>query len=116
MTDPPAGCWASTLNAQTSSTTPIKMKHLAPHMWCNCAPKERPMYMKRILACVVLVCFSLPMQSQTPAPPRRIVIAASTILDGKGQILKDTRIVVEGSKIVAIDPKVSPVDYDLRAL
>ena len=47
---------------------------------------------------------------------RRIVIAASTLLDGKGQVLKNTRIVVEGSKIVAIDPKAGPVDYDLSGL
>jgi len=31
-----------------------------------------------------------------------IVIAASEILDGKGGVLHDTRIVIEGSKIVAI--------------
>src|SRR5690242_4870561 len=46
----------------------------------------------------------------------RIVIAASTILDGRGHVLRNTRIVVEGSKIVAIDPKASPVTYDLRGL
>jgi imidazolonepropionase-like amidohydrolase len=44
------------------------------------------------------------------------VIAASALLDGKGHVLHDTRIVVEGSKIVAIDPKATPVDYDLRGL
>jgi imidazolonepropionase-like amidohydrolase len=44
------------------------------------------------------------------------VIAASTILDGKGKILHNTRIVIEGSKIVRIDPKAGPVDYDLRGL
>jgi imidazolonepropionase-like amidohydrolase len=76
--------------------------------------KERPMYIKRIFACAVLVCLSFQTQSQTPI--RRIVIAASTILDGKGHVLKNTRIVVEGSKIVAIDRKASPVDYDLRGL
>jgi imidazolonepropionase-like amidohydrolase len=72
------------------------------------------MYIKRIFACAVLVCLSFQTQSQTPI--RRIVIAASTILDGKGHVLKNTRIVVEGSKIVAIDRKASPVDYDLRGL
>jgi imidazolonepropionase-like amidohydrolase len=48
--------------------------------------------------------------------PKRVVIAASTLLDGKGGILHDTHIVIEGSKIVAIDPKAGPVDYDLRSL
>ncbi len=72
------------------------------------------MYIKRIFACAVLVCVSFQVHSQTT--PGRIVIAASTILDGKGHVLKNTRIVVEGTKIVAIDPKASPVDYDLRGL
>jgi imidazolonepropionase-like amidohydrolase len=47
---------------------------------------------------------------------KRIVIAASEVLDGKGGVLHDTRIVVEGSNIFAIDPKAGPVDYDLRGL
>jgi len=55
-------------------------------------------------------------RAQTTQQHKRIVIAASTVLDGKGHVLHDTRIVIEGSKIVAIDPKASPVDYDLRGL
>src|SRR4029450_1349363 len=47
---------------------------------------------------------------------KRVVIAADTALDGKGGALRNTRIVVEGSKIVAIHPKAGPVDYDLRGL
>ena len=50
------------------------------------------------------------------APQKRIVIAAKTILDGRGHVLHDTRIVVEGAKIVAIDAKAGPVDYDLGTL
>jgi len=53
---------------------------------------------------------------QPPAPSKRIVIAASAMLDGKGRELRNTRIVIEGSKIVAIDPKATPVNYDLRGL
>src|SRR5436190_14900458 len=53
--------------------------------------------------------------AQSPGQ-RRIVIAAGTVLDGKGKVLHNTRIVIEGSKIVAIDPKAGPVDYDLRGL
>jgi len=53
---------------------------------------------------------------QTPARDKRIVLAASTVLDGKGRVLHDTRIVVEGSRIAAIDAKAGPVDYDLRGL
>ena len=74
------------------------------------------MYIERILICAVLICVSFQVHSQTTGRARRIVIAASTILDGKGHILKNTRIVVEGTKIVAIDPKASPIDYDLRGL
>lgn len=50
------------------------------------------------------------------ATSRRIVIAADVLLDGKGHVVRNTRIVVEGAKIVAIDPKAGPVDYDLRGL
>lgn len=53
--------------------------------------------------------------SSETAWTKRTVIAASTLLDGKGGVVvRDTRIVIEGSKIVAIDPKAGPVDYDLR--
>jgi imidazolonepropionase-like amidohydrolase len=54
--------------------------------------------------------------SQTAAQDQRIVIAASTVLDGKGRVLHDTHIVIERSKIVAIDKKAGPVDYDLGGL
>src|SRR5260370_19343592 len=51
---------------------------------------------------------------------KRIVIAASTVLDGKGGVLRDARIAVEGSKIAAVEIKVgskgAPADYDLRGL
>jgi imidazolonepropionase-like amidohydrolase len=54
--------------------------------------------------------------SQTTAQGKRIVIAASTVFDGKGGVLHNTRVVIEGSKIVAIDAKAGPVDYDLGEL
>jgi len=54
--------------------------------------------------------------SQSTAPRRAIVIAASQMLDGKGQTLRDVHIVVEGSRIVAVRPAAGPVDYDLRGL
>src|SRR5690349_14845068 len=50
---------------------------------------------------------------RTPAQDARIVIAARTVVDGRGGVMRDTRIVVEGSRIAAIDPTASPVDYDL---
>lgn len=52
--------------------------------------------------------------ARTPRQPKRIVIAASTVLDGRGGVLQDTRIVIEGAKIVALEQVAGPVDYDLR--
>jgi imidazolonepropionase-like amidohydrolase len=66
---------------------------------------------------IVLVCCMVHSgSSRVPAQTKRIVIAASTLLDGKGHVLKNTRIVIQGGKIVAIDPNAAPVDYDLRGL
>lgn len=62
-----------------------------------------------------LSVLSRPVSAQT-SQNKRIVIAASAVLDGKGHVLHDTRIVIEGSKIVVLDPKAAPVDYDLRGL
>jgi imidazolonepropionase-like amidohydrolase len=67
------------------------------------------------LCAILALSFSASTQAQA-VPTRRIVIAADTVLDGKGHVLKKTRIVVEGSKIVAVDPKAGPVTYDLRGL
>jgi len=49
-----------------------------------------------------------------PAGNQRLVIGTKMLLDGRGHVLRDTRIIVEGSRIAALDPKASPVDYDLR--
>src|SRR4051812_28352051 len=68
-------------------------------------------------ACLLLIaCGMLRVAAQTPQTNKQIVIAAGTVLDGKGGVLHDTRIVVEGSKIVRIDPTAAPVNYDLRNL
>jgi len=72
-----------------------------------------------ILATLIILSIWVQAQgirAQTTQPHKRLVIAASTVLDGKGHVLHDTRIVIEGSKIVAIDPKAGPVDYDLRGM
>ena len=64
----------------------------------------------------VVLCGVVRIAAQTPQTNKQIVIAASTVLDGKGGVLHNTRIVVEGSKIVRIDPNATPVNYDLRGL
>ena len=71
-----------------------------------------------LVLCILVLgaCVLGQQMTSSPTKPKRIVIAASTLLDGKGHILHDTRIVVEGGKIVALDPKAAPVDYDLRGL
>jgi imidazolonepropionase-like amidohydrolase len=66
--------------------------------------------MRSLLTASLLILSTLLGQT----PPKRLVIAATTIIDGRGHVLRDTRLVIEGSTIVAIDPKASPVDYDLR--
>lgn len=45
-----------------------------------------------------------------------VVIAASTLLDGRGGVVHNTRVVVEHGKIVRIDPNAAPVTIDLRGL
>jgi len=65
---------------------------------------------------ILVILITLSTGSMASEQTIRIVIAASTVLDGQGRVLHNTRIVIEGSKIVAIDPKVEPVDYDLRGL
>src|SRR5580704_6128213 len=80
----------------------------------------------RVISCILSMVGACALASripaQTPASPHPTVIAASVVIDGKGHILHDVRIVIEGSKIVALDAKAEdskvngPVDYDLRGL
>src|SRR5947207_10365116 len=70
--------------------------------------------MRKVTIAFIFILIAL--MSQVAAQSKRVVIAADTVLDGKGKVLHNTRIVIEGSKIVAIDPKAGPVDYDLRKL
>lgn len=78
------------------------------------------MRVTKIIPCILIFLAACALaqgiSSQTSAPPKRIVIAVSTLFDGKGSVLHDTRIVIEGHKIVAIDSTAGPVDYDLRGL
>jgi imidazolonepropionase-like amidohydrolase len=73
-----------------------------------------------VISCFVSIlgmCTMVPRTaSQAPTSGQRVVIAASAVLDGKGRVLHNVRIVTEGSKIVAVGPGDGPVDYDLRGL
>lgn len=78
------------------------------------------MWFATTVPCILSILFASamgqPNSRPTADPKNRVAMATSTLLDGKGRVLHDTRIVIEGSKIVAIDPKAAPVDYDLRGL
>ena len=53
------------------------------------------------------------------AQEKPVVLRASTVLDGRGHVLKDTSIVIQGGRIVAVNPgSVAPnaAAYDLRGL
>ncbi len=70
-----------------------------------------------IILCILsLLNAAVSPRSNSSQNRNRVVIAVSTAFDGKGHALRDTRIVIEGSKIVAIDPQAAPIDYDLRGL
>ncbi len=87
--------------------------------WATDTPFERLAVRRaaRIILCLLTsigVCATAQTNPTTQTQNRRIIIGASLVLDGRGHVLRDTRIVVEGAKIVALDPNASPVDYDLR--
>ena len=67
----------------------------------------------RFLVLVLIVAAGLRAPAQ--APPR-IVIAVGILIDGTGQVVRNTRVVVQGEKIVAVDAAASPVDYDLAGM
>ena len=72
------------------------------------------MRMNTLIACFLLaIC---PAYIRAQEKPKQIVISAGTLFDGKGGVVHNTRIVIEGSKIVRIDPKAGPVDYDFSGL
>jgi imidazolonepropionase-like amidohydrolase len=46
----------------------------------------------------------------------RIVLQTNVLLDGRGGVLKNQQIVIEGGRIVSVGPGNAKVDYDLRGL
>jgi len=71
------------------------------------------------LACCPFFCFAVLffcLSPQVRSQEKPIVIGASTVLDGRGHVLRDTRIVVQNGKILKLDPQAGPINYDLRGL
>ena len=69
--------------------------------------------MKDTLICLFVSFFAIFAKFPAAQSQTRVVIAAATILDGRGGVARNTRLVIEGDKIVALDPKAGPVDIDL---
>ena len=65
---------------------------------------------------VIALAAAATLLAAQPVPASRIVIAVGTALDGRGGVIRDTRLVIQDGKIAAIDPKAAPIDYDLRQL
>jgi imidazolonepropionase-like amidohydrolase len=66
----------------------------------------------------VLLCLSLSLFASYPIKAgiqlsSRTVIAAGTLLDGRGAVIRNARLVISGGKIAAVDSSASPVDIDL---
>jgi imidazolonepropionase-like amidohydrolase len=65
-----------------------------------------------MLRCFVWTCFS----AALVLAQDRIVLDTSTILDGKGEVLKGRRIVVNGARIESVSGGAGRATYDLRGL
>jgi imidazolonepropionase-like amidohydrolase len=70
---------------------------------------------RAFLACVFLYGFVVS-RAHAQAPGGHIVLQTSTILDGKGGVLKDQRLVINGSQIESVGKGSERPTYDLRAL
>src|SRR5438067_2969984 len=62
-----------------------------------------------MLFCLIL---AIPIAGQEPV----ITIRVGRLLDGKGGTMRNTNIVVQGSKIIRLDPNATNPTYDLRSL
>src|SRR4029077_15651106 len=71
-----------------------------------------------VCLCAPFLCLSFSFSAKSGStealhPDLRTVIAAATLLDGRGGIARNTRVVVSEGKVVAVDPAAAPVDIDL---
>jgi len=68
--------------------------------------------MRRATLATAIVLLAIPAFAQSPP----ITIHADTVLDGRGKVLKNARIVVENGRIRAVETGPGPATYDLRGL
>jgi imidazolonepropionase-like amidohydrolase len=66
------------------------------------------------IGCIALFCVVAAARALAQSPP--ITLQADTVLDGRGKILKNVRLVVQDGRIQAIDPAPGSATYDLRGL
>ena len=62
------------------------------------------------------VLLALLLAGVAAAQEQPVVLKAGLLLDGSGQALRNTRVVIQGGKIVGIDPWAEGVTYDLSGL
>jgi imidazolonepropionase-like amidohydrolase len=65
-----------------------------------------------MLAAGLLLLAAMPASAQEPP----IVLRATTVLDGRGGVVRNTAIVIEGSAIARLDPAAKGTVYDLTGL
>src|SRR5262245_13057840 len=64
----------------------------------------------------ILLVATLILPEPARAQERLTIIRASTLLDGKGGIMRNVSIVVQGTRITRIDPNIQGPTYDLKGL
>jgi imidazolonepropionase-like amidohydrolase len=70
------------------------------------------MWHRRLVLCLFLSLLFV-LAKFPAAEGKRTVIAVGTLIDGRGGVVRNTRLVIEDRKIAAIDPGAGPVDIDL---
>ena len=70
--------------------------------------------MNRWFTIAIAAALVLPVAARAQDGP--IVLKATTVLDGKGGVTRNTAIVTQGSKIVRLDPNARGTTFDLSGL
>src|SRR5262245_35303568 len=75
-----------------------------------------PVHEEGSMKTTALLVATLMLPAAAAAQDGPIVVKADTVLDGKGGTLTNAAIVIQGSKIVRLDPNAQGTTYDLRGL